>query len=170
MTQIHPLSDPTPANRRPGLPHHRYVRREKDFVVNPVLFSGSPDAGSYPCVALVMSDVIRMRPATSFGDCVAGTEYAGDIYREGENDWKDVNLNPIIGTGTDTDPQDDHVTIFMSRDTSAAMERGISPNQLIQLGSDLIVPGQSTFYWNGAGSVVSAGGECGINPGRPSFQ
>jgi hypothetical protein len=139
----------------------------KDFVGNPVLFTGSPEAGGYPCVAIKMSDVIHMVPATTFADCVAGMDYAGDIYRDGETDWKDVDLNPIIGTGTDSIPQDDHVTIFMTRDTLAAMARGISTNQLIPLGSDLVVPGQSTFYWNGQGSVVSEGGRCGVNPGMP---
>lgn len=142
----------------------------KDFVGNPVLFTGAPDAGSYPCLAIKMSDVLHMVPASSFGDCVAGVDYAGDIYRDGESDWKDVYMNPIIGTGTDSVPQDDHVTIFMTRDTAAALARGISTNQLIQLGGDLIVPGQSTFYWNGQGSVVSEGGQCGINPGRPEFR
>jgi hypothetical protein len=142
----------------------------KDFVANPVLFTGSPADGSYPCVAIKMSDVIRMEPDSSFGNCVAGTEYAGDIYRAGETDWKDVDLNPITGTGTDSMPSDDRVTLIMTRDTAAAIGRGFSPNQTIQLGSDLIVPSQSTFYWNGQGSVVDQGGQCGINPGQPSFQ
>lgn len=142
----------------------------KDFVGSPVLFTGSPDAGSYPCVAIEMSDVITVVPDSSFGDCVAGVSYPGDIYRDGETDWKDVDLNPIIGTGSDSFPQDNQVVIFMTRDTSAALARGISGNQLIQLGGDLVVPGQSTFYWNGQGSVVSEGGQCGVNPGRPEFR
>lgn len=142
----------------------------KDFVGNPVLFSGSPAAGAYQCVALKMSDVIRVVPDSSFSVCVAGTEYAGDIYREGETDWKDVDLNPIIGSGTDSLPADDHVTIVMSRDTTAAIARGFSTNQTIPLSSDLIVPGQSTFYWNGQGTVTDEGGQCGVNPGQPSFQ
>ncbi len=142
----------------------------KEFVSNPVLFTGSPAAASYPCVMMVMSDVIAMQPATSFGACVAGTEYLGDIYRDGDSSWVDVNMNQVIGTGSDSFPVDNHVTIFMSTDTAAALARGISDNQLISLGSDLIVPGQSTFYWNGEGSVVTNGVECGINPGRPTFR
>jgi hypothetical protein len=143
---------------------------DKDLAVNPVLFTGNPPDGSYRCVMIKMSDVLRMVPDSSFGSCVAGTEYSGDIYREGQSDWKDVNGNTIIGTGTDSLPVDDHVTIFMTRDTTAAIARGISTNQTIALGSDLVVPTASTFYWNGTGSVVSGGGQCGINPGNPSFQ
>jgi hypothetical protein len=142
----------------------------KDFVSAPVLFSGSPAAGSYPCVAMKMSDVISVVPSSSFGDCVAGVSYPGDIYRDGETDWVDVNMNPIVGTGSDSFPADDHVVIFMTRDTAAALARGISGNQLIPLNGDLMVPGQSTFYWHGEGSVVSQGGQCGVNPGRPEFR
>ncbi len=149
---------------------HGATPQNKDFYSNPVLFSGSPAAGAYQCVAIKMSDVIRMKPATSFGNCVAGTEYAGDIYREGETDWKDVNLNPIVGTGTDSSPADDHVTIFLTRNPAAAIARGLSQHQVLHLGSNLIVPGQSTFYWNGQGTVVDEGGQCGINPGAPDFR
>ncbi len=143
---------------------------DKDFVAIPVLFTGSPAEGAYQCVAIKMSDVIRVVPDTSFGNCVAGTEYPGDIYRAGETDWKDVDLNQIIGTGTDTVPADDRVTIILTRDTTAAIARGFSTHQTLGLGSDLIVPGQATFYWNGQGTVTDAGGQCGVNPGNPSFQ
>ncbi len=142
----------------------------KDFVSNPVLFTGSPAIGSYQCVAIKMSDVFRVEPATTFSVCTAGTEYAGDIYRAGETDWKDIDLNPIIGTGSDSVPADDHVTIILTRDTTAAQARGFSTNQTLELSSDLIVPAQTTFYWNGQGTVTDEGGHCGVNPGHPSFQ
>ena len=143
---------------------------EKDFAANPVLFSGSPADGAYQCVAIEMSDVIKVVPDTTFGPCIAGTEYPGDIYRAGETDWKDVGLNQIIGTGSDSMPADDHVTILLTRDTATAIARGFSSNQTLSLGSDLIVPGQATFYWNGQGTVTDDGGQCGVNPGNPSFQ
>ncbi len=141
----------------------------KDFVVNPVLFTGTPASGAYQCLMIKMSDVIHFSPATSWGACTAGTVYYGDIYRDGEDDWKDKDMASIAGHGSDALPVDDRVTIFITRDPSAVEARGASPNQTIALGSDLVVPGHTTFYWNGAGSVSDAGGECGINPGRPSF-
>ncbi len=143
---------------------------DRDFMTNPVLFEGTPTAGTYPCVMLKMSDVLRMKPATSFGGCVAGTEYAGDIYREGESDWVDVNLHPVVGTGTDDVPNDDHVTIFMTRDTSAALARGISTHQLVQLQSSLVVPGQSTFRMDASNAVATDGTRCGIEKPVTSFQ
>jgi hypothetical protein len=142
----------------------------KDFMQSPVLFTGSPAAGTYKCVIFKMSDVIGMVPATSFGACVAGTFYEGDIYREGQTDWKDANLNPIVGTGTDDAPIDDHVAIFLTGNPAAVEARGVSQNQVVLLHSDLIVPGQSTFYWNAQGSVTEGGGACGIQPGQPEFR
>ncbi len=142
----------------------------KDFMQSPVLFTGSPAAGTYKCVIFKMSDVIGMVPATSFGACVAGTFYEGDIYRDGETDWKDVDFNPIIGTGTDDAPLDDHVAIFLTGNPAAVEARGASDNQVVLLHSDLIVPGQSTFYWNAEGSVTEEGGACGIQPGQPEFR
>jgi hypothetical protein len=143
---------------------------DKDFMQNPVLFQGSPANGSYQCVMFKMSDVLRMKPATSFGACVAGVEYAGDIYREGETDWKDVDLNPVIGTGSDEAPVDDHVTIFMTRSPAAAIARGISENQVVELGSNLIVPGQSTFVMDASQAVLSWGTGCGLEKPAISFR
>ncbi len=147
----------------------------KDFAAEPILFEGSPADGTYNCVALRMSDVIRFQPATTFGGCVAGTDYQQDIYRSDSGDesaWKDIDLNDVVGTGTDSIPVDDHVTIVMTTDTAAAIARGFSPNQIVALGSALLVPGANTFYWGAAGSVSSADGQswCGLEKGTPAFR
>ena len=142
---------------------------DKDFMQSPVLFQGTPATGSYQCVMMKMSDVLRMRPATTFGSCDASVEYVGDIYRDGETDWVDQDLNPIVGTGSDETPTDDHVTIFMTRSPSAAMARGISENQVVELGSNLIVPGQSTFVMDASHAVLSYQGQCGIEKPEISF-
>jgi hypothetical protein len=147
----------------------------KDFAAEPTLFEGSPTDGTYNCVALRMSDVIRFQPATTFGGCVAGTDYAQDIYRSDSGDesaWKDIDLNDVVGTGTDSIPVDDHVTIVMTTDTAAAIARGFSSNQIVALGSPLVVPGANTFYWGAAGSVSSADGVtwCGLEKGNPAFR
>lgn len=142
---------------------------DRDFMQHPVLFQGSPANGSYQCVMLKMSDVLRMRPATTFGSCVENVEYSGDIYRDGETDWVDVDLNPIVGTGSDELPLDDHVTIFMTRSPAAAIARGISENQIVELGSNLIVPGQSTFVMDASHAVLSWGSGCGLEKPEISF-
>lgn len=141
-----------------------------DFMQHPVLFEATPADGSYPCVMFKMSDVVKVSPAATFGACVAGTVYAGDIYRDGESDWKDVNLNTIVGHGTDELAVDDHVTLFMTRDTSAAMARGISRHQTLPLGAALLVPGQSTFRMDASQAVASWGSGCGAEPPSVSFQ
>jgi hypothetical protein len=142
----------------------------KDLVNSPTLFSGSPDPGSYQCVGIKMSDVLDVVPDSTFGNCTAGTHYLGDIYRAGESDWKDIDLNQIVGTGTDSAPADDQVLLVLTRDTTAAIARGFSTHQVLELGGDLVSPSHSTFYWRGEGTVVDEGGACGIYPGRPTFQ
>lgn len=141
-----------------------------DLADGPVLFSGNPASGSYGCVAFRMSDLVRIRPAVSFGSCDPGTLYTSDVYRDGETDWLDADGNSIIGHGTDDAPAEDQVTLFLTRDPHQAAANGWSTHQLLQLGSDLVVPGTSTFYWNGDDTIVSANGSCGVNPGRPEFQ
>ncbi len=144
----------------------------KDFAANPVLFSAEPAAGTYGCMGFVMSDVLVMQPERSFGPCDASVTYDGDIYRDGESDWLDVHGEPIIGHGGDGMGQgvDDHVTIFFSADTSAALARGISSNQLVPMSSPLVAPGQSTMYWDMAGAVQDEGGQCSILPRPITFQ
>jgi hypothetical protein len=142
----------------------------RDFVANPVLFQAEPDAGTYPCMILRMSDVLTMTPNKTFGPCDSTQTYVGDIYRDGEADWIDQDANPIIGHGTD-DPSgavDDHVAIFFTNDSTAAIARGISRHQLVPLGSPLVAPGQSTLYWDMSGAVQDEGGQCSILP-RPLY-
>ena len=143
----------------------------KDLVQNPVLFSAAAANGTYECVIIRMSDVVGFESATSFGTCEANVAYEQDIYREGQSDWKDADLNPIIGTGTDEAPINDHVALVITTDPTAAIGRGFSSNQVIALASPLVVPGQSTFYWNGQGSVTTVPGyPCGLEPGAPAFE
>ena len=140
-------------------------------VTRPPLFSAEAAEATYECVIIRMSDVIGFESASSFGTCEANVAYEQDIYREGQTDWKDADLNPIIGTGTDAVPSNDHVAVVMTTDPTAAIGRGFSSNQVIALASPLVVPGQSTFYWNGQGSVTTEPGyPCGLQPGAPAFQ
>lgn len=144
--------------------------QDKDFAQNPVLFSGAPADGAYPCMMFRMSDVIRVTTPTTFGGCVAGTEYPGDIHRDGDVAWVDQDLNVVAGHGTEDAPVDDHVTIFFARDTLAAQARGISGEQIVPLLSDLVVPGQSTFYMNARDRVYTDGVRCGLERPTASFQ
>lgn len=142
-----------------------------DLINNPVLFTGSPPDGSYSCVILVMADVITATPATSFGSCAAGTAYQHDVYRDDDEGWKDISGSAVTGHGTHDAPQVDAISLFLSRDPDlAGRARALSPNQVLTLGGDLVVPGQSTFYWDARGSLVSQDGYCEVRPGAPAFQ
>jgi hypothetical protein len=148
------------------------VGEVKDFAANPVLFTGEPAAGTYPCIAFRMSDVLYMQPERTFGPCDASVVYDGDIYRDGQSDWLDVNGSSVVGHGGEGPGEgvDDHVTIFFSADTAAALARGISRNQLVGMNQPLVSPGQSTMYWDMSGAVQDEGGECGILPRPITFE
>ena len=147
----------------------------KDYATNPVLFTGTPAAGTYQCLIFRMSDVIRFTSAVTSGNCATDVAYEQDIYREGQNDWLDIDGNVIPATGTDAAPLDDKVFVYIAADTAAVMARGYSPNQIVQLHSNLVVPSTATFYWNGTNSITSwDDGQgrtgCGLNPGQPEFR
>ena len=85
----------------------------------------------------------------------------------GEPALRAVNGASIIGTRSDASPMDDKVDIFFSTNPAAVIGRGYSPSQVGALGSPAIVPGASTFYWDGSGGVGDDGGTCRMEPGTP---
>jgi len=142
----------------------------KDFAQNPVLFTGTPAAGTYKCVILRISDAIHFESASSSANCTPGTDYAMDIYRAPDTDWKDVNMGQITATGSDTMPSDDKVYIFASTNPTAVTARGVSPHQTLTLTGALTVPGSGTFYWNSTNTVTDYGTGCGMEPPQLAFQ
>lgn len=142
----------------------------KDFAAHPILFQAEPEAGTYPCMIFRMSDVLTMTPDRTFGPCDSTQTYVGDIYRDGESDWIDQDGNQIVGHGTDdaAGAVDDHVAIFFTTDSTAALARGVSSHQLVPLGTPLVAPGRSTLYWDMSGAVQDEGGFCSILP-RPLY-
>ena len=143
----------------------------KDFTASPTLFQAQVDPGSYPCVAINLSDVIGFRSDTDSLSCQTGVDYTIDIYRPESNEqWLDVHQDSIVATGTDSTPSNDRPWIFFATDTAAALGSGYSHGQVIPLSNALTVPSTVTFVWDAAGAVVDEQGHCGMNPGRPSFQ
>jgi hypothetical protein len=140
-----------------------------DLADGGVLFSASPADGTYPCVVMQVSDILHMRPATSFGDCDPAEEYSSDMYSDGETDWKDLDGQTIIGHGSDEAPVDDQGFVFMTIDPAAAISQGVREGQILPIGKPLVVPGQSTFYWNGDGTVASVNGQCALYAPHPEF-
>jgi hypothetical protein len=152
----------------PTLVHDYETRADFDLVTGPTLFSatGVP-TGSYSCLIMTLSDVLEFVPDSDVGPCVAGTTYHTDTYRAGESDWKDVSGAAITGSGTDASPVDNMVDVFFSTDPAAVIGRGYSANQVLTLGAPAVVPGTSTFYFDGSGAVTEEDGSCRIVPGTP---
>ena len=143
----------------------------KDFTQSPTLFQAQVDSGSYPCVAINLSDVIGFRSDTDSLSCQTGVDYTIDIYRPESNEqWLDVHQDSIVATGTDSTPSNDRPWIFFATDTAAAHGAGFAHGQVIRLTNPLTVPSTVTFVWDATDAVVDEGGRCGMNPGTPSFQ
>ena len=143
----------------------------KDFTQSPTLFQAQVDSGSYPCVAINLSDVIGFRSDTDSLSCQTGVDYTIDIYRPESNEqWLDVHQDSIVATGTDSTPSNDRPWIFFATDTAAAHGAGFAHGQVIRLTNPLTVPSTVTFVWDATDAVVDEGGRGGLNPGTPRFQ
>ncbi len=143
-----------------------------DFTMSPVLFrAGAVPVGTYPCVAMRISDILAFQSAVSGGACVAGTTYRGDIYRAGgeSEPFLDLSLTPITATGSDAVPSEDGVFILFSTSPAAAIARGFAQNQVVTLTSPLVVPGAMTFYWDATDAVMDNGGRCVLEPEAPAL-
>ena len=52
---------------------------EVDFLTAPTLGSGNPPDGTYQCVIIKMSDLIKFTPSATAGLCTAGTQDTADV-------------------------------------------------------------------------------------------
>jgi hypothetical protein len=143
-----------------------------DFTSDPELFrADGVSIGTYPCVAMKISDILEFESSVTAGACVAGTTYRGDIYRDGGEDepFRDLDLNPIPATGSDATPSEDGVFILFTTDRAGAGGRGFAENQLIPLASPLIVPDEITFSWDATNAVVDDVTRCLLEPDAPAL-
>lgn len=154
-----------------------------DMLQNPTLGGGDLPDGTYNCVIIKMSDVIKHTPKETDESCIAGTEYSGEVCRAGGEGGLATALDgsPITctGDGTSAGVGDDTLFMFMTTDPSAstggrAFELPLTPGdgKGIKLGSPLVISSTSRakFVVDASGGVVSGGGECGINAPKFSFE
>lgn len=152
---------------------------EFDMVKNPTLGEGDVADGTYECVMITMSDLVKATPATSDGvNCVADTEISGYVCQSSES----YNLlsGSEFGATTSCTSGEDKVTLYLHTGTTRtnggnAFLRPTSTTDTthgFQLGSSWVVSGSSTgtFVADFRGKMVSAGGECGLNPPLFSFR
>jgi hypothetical protein len=154
-----------------------------DLLQGPALGGGDLADGTYNCVIIKMSDVIKHTPKETDSSCVAGTEYSGEVCRAGGDGGLATGLDgsPIActGDGSGTGVGDDTLFMFMTTDPGAssgnrAFELPLAPGdgKGIKLGSPLVISSttKAKFVVDATGGVVAGGGECGINPPKFRFE
>ncbi len=146
---------------------------ELNLADSPVLFRSSPPAGTYRCLIIKASDLMKITPDDDAPapPCTHGVELTKDLYRAPDTDYKDLAGTPITAHGTDAVPAGDTVYFFASTDTASVTSA--SPNQTVPMSGALVVPGATTFYLDPSGSVTSTGGipaYCSLEGGRMGFR
>jgi hypothetical protein len=138
-----------------------------DLATSPTLWAGTAPSGTYECLGLAMSDIISFVSPVTAGPCTAGVLTQHDIYRIPENDFLDLDLNPIVSHGTNAAPVADAVVILFSTSPATAMARGFSPNQTYNLSKQIIVPTTATLYWDIMDTIIDEMGVCSVSAIAP---
>ena len=155
---------------------------EVDFLAAPTLGSGNPPDGTYQCVIIKMSDLIKFTPSATAGLCTAGTQYTADVCRtdnSGTTQAPDALGAPSACSGTDAAPVSDAVHLYLTTNPAA----GSGGNTFLQptdatstnglhLTAPLVIAGtaKSKFVVNATGKVGSDSIGCGMNPPVFGFQ
>ena len=141
-----------------------------DLLTDPRLFRVRGTPGTYECIVMRISDVFTFVSESSFGNCVGGSTYTVDTYRDGQSGWFDVDGNPIAGSGTDASPVDNRVDVFFTTNPSAVLARGYSQFQIVPLTNGATIPGTSTFVYDVTGQVIDDGMACRSAGGTYGFR
>jgi hypothetical protein len=148
---------------------------EMDFLATPTLGSGNPPDGTYNCVIIKMSDLIKYKPSSTSGSCVASTEYTADVCRSdngGTTLAPDASGSPTACTGTDSSPVADPVYLYLTTNATAGTGGNTfrQPTSTVStsglnLAAPLVISGtaRSKFVVNATGKVDDSS-SCGMNP------
>lgn len=154
---------------------------EVNFLAAPTLGSGNPPDGTYQCVIIKMSDLIKFTPSATGGSCTAGIEYTADVCRTdngGTTQAPDTGV-PTACTGTDPAPVSDAVHLYLTTNSTAGsggqtfmQPTGTTSTNGLNLTAPLIISGSasSKFIVNATGAVSGADTTCGMNPPIFGFQ
>jgi hypothetical protein len=82
---------------------------ENDLISNPTYGAGPIDPGTYNCVVIELSKVIKTSGASTAGSCVQGREFADVICHDGQTSQL-VDGTPVTCSGGAANAQ--HVTLF----------------------------------------------------------
>lgn len=138
--------------------------------------SSSIDDGTYPCVALQVSDTLTFKPAETSDNnhCAASTTYSLDVCRSGSS-TDDMDSGDSVAC----DSSENVITIYLSTASTGAGTGDSNPLKAptssqdgtngINLGSALVKSGETTslFIVNGDGAIEENGTDCDHQP--PTF-
>jgi len=153
---------------------------ETNFLTSPILGGGNIPDGTYHCVIITMSDIIKYRPVANDGTrCIAGTQYFSDVCRSDNADATDQLVGSTtttynctgINPPTAANIGDNKVSIYLHTDspnTNSAFKRGTT--QGITLINPFVVNGTSAgvFVVDGTNKVTDNGSYCEMN--QPTFK
>lgn len=167
---------------------------EVDFLQNPSLGSGTLGNGTYPCIVIEFSDLVKFTPSANSdgGNCLTSTEYTLDVCRAGGDTSTLINGTSTTCTGTSGNnttygtPGDDRVAMYISTTTTGGADAFNRPTSIgdnahgLNLGAALTISGTSSgkFVVNPAGQVCDnaaatceggAGGGTKCEMGAPAF-
>lgn len=156
---------------------------EVNFTSTPSLGAATVTAGTYPCVILKMSDVIKFTPAASSGSCNSTVEYTIDVCRSGAGTYTPFNISGTSATygtagtactGTSGSPIDTQVPLFLSTQSTNTGGGGSAFDRPATAGTNgfnlsgaftVSSSGSSgTFVVNFNGKIDGSGGSCDLNP------
>lgn len=163
--------------------------KEFDFKASPSLLSAPVAAGTYNCVILYMKSVLTFIPASTVGNCAAGTEYVRNI-ASGATTYTPVTINSdntltygaatsVTGANSQDIANANKVLLFLSTGTSGTGQTGqafLQPSDApsstkgIHLGAPFVVSsggGSGTFVVNFDGALDGGQNPCDLGP--PTF-
>ena len=151
---------------------------EVDFVSAPTLGGGDIADGTYPCVMINMSDLIKYTPASTTGSCTAATEYSGYVCNNTES--TELRSGTAFGTNAACTSGEDQVTLYLQTGTTRtnggnAFRKPTTTTDTtygFQLASAFTVSGTSsgTFVVDTTGKVNGTSGTCGMDAPLFSFR
>jgi hypothetical protein len=148
---------------------------EVDFLQNPNLGNGTLADGTYACIVIEFSDLVKFTPSTTStaGHCNSATEYTLDVCRAGSGDSSiliDGTTTTCTGVSGDKDnygtPGADRVAMYISTATTGGADAFNRPTSIgdnahgLNLGAALTISGTSSgkFIANPAGQVCDMAG------------
>ena len=152
-----------------------------DFLTGPTLGGGDLPDGTYKCIIIKMSDIIKHTPLATNSTCIAGTEYTAGVCSSPQTVDSLTGTSDIAcrGDGSTAGSIDDTVFMYLTTDPAAstgnkAFKRPVtaSDGNGILLSAPLVISAttRAKFVVNAMGKVVANGGDCGINAPAFTFQ